>query len=174
MPSVGHLAVGLAGGRLARTSGWIRQIAWLLLVVGASYTPDLDVLAFRLGVPYGAAFGHRGAAHSILVGVAIGLAVGLVGLRLGVHGGVAVVTAVLVATSHGILDAFTDGGKGIALWWPFSNDRVFASWRPIPVSPIGLRAFSPRGVGIMAREAVLFLPLFVLAALPFRFTKRGR
>src|SRR5512138_1259918 len=167
MPSIGHLAIGLAGRRIARPEGRLRQVAWLVLLVGISFAPDIDVLAFRLGIPYGAPFGHRGAAHSIVVGVALGLAAGAVGARLGMRASASVAAAVLVAVSHGVLDAFTDGGRGIALWWPFSAERVFASWRPIPVSPIGIRAFSPRGLVVMAREAVLFLPLFIVGLWPF-------
>ncbi len=173
MPSIGHLAGGLAGGRVTRPRGWLRQVAWLALLIAISFAPDVDVLAFRLGIPYGALFGHRGAAHSIVVGVALGLAVGALGVRLGIRPSASVAVAVLVAVSHGVLDALTDGGRGIALWWPFSGDRVFASWRPIPVSPIGLRAFSPRGVAVMAREAVLFLPLFIVGLWPFGGSRRG-
>jgi inner membrane protein len=173
MPSIGHLAVGLAGGRVTGPEGRLKHVAWLVLLIGTSFAPDLDVLAFRLGIPYGAPFGHRGAAHSIAMGVALGLAVGAVGIRLGVRPGMSLTAAILVAVSHGVLDAFTDGGKGIALLWPFSAERVFASWRPIPVSPIGLRALSPRGVAVMMREAVLFLPLFIVGLWPFRLRRRG-
>jgi inner membrane protein len=174
MPSIGHLGVGLAGGRVARAPGRARQIVWLLLLVAAAYAPDVDVLAFRFGIPYGAPSGHRGAAHSLAVGVTVGLVIGALGWRLGVRPAVAICTAVLVAASHGILDTFTDGGRGIALWWPFSSERVFASWRPIPVSPLGLRIFSPRGLAVMAKEAVLFLPLFVVAFWPCGLKKRVR
>ncbi len=173
MPSIGHLAVGLAGGRITRPVGRLRQVAWVVLLIGVSFAPDLDVLAFRLGIPYGAPFGHRGAAHSIVVGVALGLAVGAVGVRLGVRPSASVVAGLVVAVSHGVLDAFTDGGRGTAVWWPFSTERVFASWRPIPVSPIGLRAFSPRGVAVMTREAVLFLPLLIVGLWPFGRSRRG-
>ncbi len=43
-----------------------------------------------------------------------------------------------VATiSHGILDALTDGGLGVAFFAPFVNTRYFFPWTPIKVSPIG-------------------------------------
>ena len=32
-----------------------------------SLAPDLDVVAFRLGIPYSAPWGHSGAAHSIFI-----------------------------------------------------------------------------------------------------------
>jgi len=40
--------------------------------------------------------------------------------------------------SHGVLDAMTDGGKGIGFFIPFDNHRYFLPFRPIHVSPIGL------------------------------------
>jgi hypothetical protein len=36
-----------------------------------SLAPDLDVIAFRFGIPYAAPFGHRGAAHSISVALVL-------------------------------------------------------------------------------------------------------
>jgi inner membrane protein len=44
----------------------------------------------------------------------------------------------LCTASHGILDAFTDGGLGIALLAPFDTTRYFWPVRPIAVAPIGL------------------------------------
>jgi inner membrane protein len=41
----------------------------------------------------------------------------------------------LLTASHGILDAFTNGGLVIALFSPFSNERYFFPWTPIEVSP---------------------------------------
>src|SRR5882762_5840577 len=61
------LAVGLGLGR--------DIIAPRLLVAGvaASVLPDLDVLAFRLGVPYGSALGHRGLTNSLVFAVLVAL-----------------------------------------------------------------------------------------------------
>ena len=39
----------------------------MLAFSALSLAPDLDVIAFRFGIPYSAPFGHRGAAQSILV-----------------------------------------------------------------------------------------------------------
>jgi inner membrane protein len=79
----------------------------------------------------------------------------------------------LVMASHGALDAFTDGGKGLALLWPLSDERFFAPWRPIPVAPLGLGMLSWRGASVALREIVLFLPLFVLAFWPRRAPGRA-
>lgn len=37
-----------------------------------SVVPDLDVLAFRLGIPYADSFGHRGASHSLAFALLMG------------------------------------------------------------------------------------------------------
>jgi membrane-bound metal-dependent hydrolase YbcI (DUF457 family) len=44
------------------------------LGVFASILPDIDVLGFQLGIPYGDPLGHRGASHSLLAAALIGLA----------------------------------------------------------------------------------------------------
>jgi inner membrane protein len=73
---------------------------------------------------------------------------------------------VLAATaSHGLLDAFTDGGLGPALLAPFANGRIFFPWRPIRVAPLGLgRFFSAEGLRVLRSEAVwVLLPSIALA-----------
>jgi hypothetical protein len=77
-------------------------------------------------------------------------------LRLGAY-------VACVVGSHGLLDAMTDGGKGIALLWPFTTQRFFFAWRPIPVAPIGVGFLSMRGLRVAAVEAVEFSPLFAYA-----------
>jgi inner membrane protein len=95
--------------------------------------PDIDVVAFRLGIPYGSTFGHRGFTHSILF-AALAAAIATVSLRTDRR---TFALFFICAVSHGILDAMTDGGRGIAFFSPFSNHRYFLPWRPIRVSPIG-------------------------------------
>ena len=71
----------------------------------------------------------------------------------------------MVTASHGILDALTDGGLGIALLAPFDYDRYFFPWTPIVVSPIGIAGmFSKWGLEVMRSELVwIWLPcLFVV------------
>jgi len=71
----------------------------------------------------------------------------------------------LATASHGLLDAMTDGGLGVAFFAPFENRRYFLPWRPIQVSPIGIgRFFSERGVAIFQSELLwIWLPAAVLA-----------
>ena len=71
----------------------------------------------------------------------------------------------LISASHGILDAFTSGGLGIALLSPFDHTRYFFPWTPIEVSPIGIRAFfSNWGLAVMKSEFVwVWLPSLFIA-----------
>lgn len=182
MASLGHVAVGMAAGRLygvvfARPPSRVDTAFRMFALAAASLLPDADVVAFHLGIPYAAPFGHRGATHSLVAALAFGLLAGLVaawqapgGLgepapaRRGFR--VFVVTALVVAT-HGPLDALTDGGEGVALLWPFSTERIFFPWRPIPVAPIGARFFSRHGWPAARVELLAFLPAWLVALWPF-------
>src|SRR5262245_15182357 len=102
-----------------------------------SLVPDADAYGFAMGVPYGAPWGHRGATHSLMFAAGMAVLVGLVAKAAKVPAARAMVIAAVVVASHGLLDALTDGGLGCALLWPFTNERFFAPWRPLPVAPIG-------------------------------------
>ena len=133
MASIGHVAVGLTAARQGRASRWPALLFWSAL----SLFPDIDVVGFLRGVPYGAPWGHRGATHSLAFALAGGILVGLGARWLKWPVLRTMVVATLVLASHGLLDTLTDGGLGAALLWPFSLTRFFAPWRPIPVAPIG-------------------------------------
>jgi inner membrane protein len=164
MPSVGHIAVGLAARRVARTG--FAPGAWTALLVGLSLLPDADVVAFALGIPYAAPFGHRGASHSLVFAALVGGACAAVAAAHGRPRMAVGLVATLVVASHGLLDTMTDGGLGVALLWPFSNERFFAPWRPIPVAPIGARLFSARGLDVILTELALFLPVLAVGLWP--------
>jgi len=69
-----------------------------------------------------------------------------------------------VTASHGLLDALTNGGRGIAFFAPFSDHRYFFPWRPIQVSPIGVGFFSARGLRVLASEAGwIWVPSAIIA-----------
>lgn len=70
----------------------------------------------------------------------------------------------LLSASHGILDAFTNGGLGIALLSPFDSTRYFFPWTPIAVSPIGVKAFfSKWGLAVIKSELLwIWLPSFLM------------
>jgi inner membrane protein len=168
VPSIGHIAVGLAAAR-ARGGRWRvgRAVAYGLL----SLLPDVDVFGFRFGIPYGSPMGHRGATHSLVAAAIVGLGAGVcAALRdsRGPRGAFEFVWIFAIVASHGLLDTLTDGGRGVALLWPLSYRRYFAPWRPIPVAPIGLGMLSTRGLHVAALEALIFLPLWIYAFFPTR------
>jgi inner membrane protein len=131
-----------------------------------SLLPDVDVVAFALRIPYGAPWGHRGALHSLAIALAMGIAAILASSAFGVSPARAArigACVTLVVGSHGLLDAMTDGGKGVALLWPLTTKRFFFSWRPIPVAPIGAGFFSMRGLRVAMVELIEFSPVFAYA-----------
>ncbi|MBI1949644.1 MAG: metal-dependent hydrolase [Deltaproteobacteria bacterium] len=172
MASIGHVLFGLAVARAHDNHAQLHTgpRAPRVRVVGAvafavlALLPDLDVVAFALGIPYGADFGHRGAAHSLLAGVVLGAAAALVLA----HGSRApllptAVAAIVAVVSHGLFDALTDGGLGIALLWPWSTERLFSPVQPIPVAPIGRAFLSARGLTVATTELLWFLPFALFA-----------
>ena len=61
----------------------------------------------------------------------------------------------VITASHGVLDALTNGGLGVAFFSPFDTRRYFFPWTPIQVSPIGASGFfSPRGINVLWSEIV--------------------
>lgn len=129
---------------------------WFLAIF-LSILPDFDVIGFKFGIAYAHPLGHRGFTHSISFALALGLCLaiwqrhyGSLGPRLYIWFLFAVVTV-----SHGLLDGLTSGGKGMAFFWPFDNERYFLPWRVIRVSPIGIREFfSEWGLRVIKSEAV--------------------
>jgi inner membrane protein len=132
MPTIlSHPAAPLA---LRRVFGALPLRVVIAGVIG-SIAPDLDVIGFAAGVPYGSMIGHRGVTHSIafaLLFAAIAMWIAPRGAR-----GRAFAFLFLATLSHPLFDALTDGGRGVAFFAPFTNRRFFFPWRPIRVSPIG-------------------------------------
>jgi len=167
MPSVfthAVAAVALGAALLPRGTG---PRPWFLGMVCA-VLPDIDVVSFAFGVPYSAMFGHRGLSHSILFALLLSTLVTALAFRAGQWTGERPriwVFFFAATTSHGILDAFTNGGLGIAFFAPFSATRYFFPVTPIEVSPIVHGFFSERGVRVLASEMVwVWAPALVLVA----------
>ena len=163
MASLLHIAVGLAAGRLYMGRPALLAAAGFSAL---SMLPDADVIAFALDIPYSDPFGHRGASHSIAFAAGMGMLIGLLSRRLRLGLLVAAVVA-----SHPLLDSLTDGGLGVALLWPWDDARLFAPWRPIPVSPIGASFLSARGLSVVLAELLPSLPLLVYGFWPARSQK---
>ena len=170
MASCGHIAIGMAAGRLHTPRGApLRTLAPAM----AGYAllaslPDADIAGYFLGVPYTSDFGHRGAFHSLSFGVlSAGAFAGLARLLLRQPLRRTLPLALVASLSHPLLDTMTDGGHGIALLWPLSEARVFAPIRPIPVAPLSPLAWmSSWGAKVVAGELVLFGPVLLFALWP--------
>jgi inner membrane protein len=152
MPTIlSHPAVPLALG-LALGTGIISR---RLLAAGvlASILPDLDVLAFRIGIPYAHDFGHRGASHSLAFAALLGLLALAMAAPLRTSRSAAFWFVFVAAASHGLLDMLTNGGLGVALAWPVTDVRYFFPARVIEVSPLNLhRFFSSAGAAVFLSE----------------------
>ena len=79
----------------------------------------------------------------------------------------------LVTASHGVLDALTNGGLGVAFFAPFSGARYFFPFRPVEVSPIGLSSFfSEWGLAVIESELLwVWLPASLLVAFVLIFRR---
>lgn len=174
MASIGHIAVGMAAARLqspraaSRALLAISMVAWSLL----SLLPDVDVVGFRFGVRYTDAWGHRGASHSFAFSLALAAIVAAAASLLRLRPIRTGLFAFAVVASHAVLDTMTDGGLGCALWWPWSAERHFAPWTPIPVAPIGRRFFTGAGLAVAVYEMILFAPVLLYAVWPRRGSPR--
>lgn len=166
MASIGHIAVGMAAARMYPQSkgSWPAWIGGMAFWSALSLSPDADVIGFKLGIPYHAVWGHRGATHSFAFCLALAVVVALIAVAFRLPALRTFTVAAVVLVSHPLLDVMTDGGLGCALYWPFENARHFAPWNPIPVAPIGKAFFSARGLRVAMAELVMFSP-FVLYAL---------
>jgi len=163
MPTIfSHPAVPLA---LAVAIG-TPHIRPRLLIAGtvASIVPDLDVLAFRLGIGYAHEFGHRGMSHSLLFALFLGLIACAAARWLQASRSAALFFVSAAAASHGLLDMLTNGGLGVALLWPYSDERFFFPQTPIEASPLSLRrVFGSAGLAVLGSELLwVWLPCATL------------
>jgi inner membrane protein len=150
----------------AALAPWLRAYPCThLLLLGAACTmlPDIDVIGHHLGVPYASMWGHRGFTHSLPFAAMLGLIVTLASKPRSLA---RFAFFFACTASHGVLDAMTDGGLGIAFLAPFDAHRWFLPWRPIDVSPLSVtRFFDGRGIAILLDEAIwIMLPALAVGA----------
>ena len=127
-----------------------------LLIAAAlcSVIPDLDVVGFEFGINYDDMLGHRGFTHSIFFAALLAALITFAFFQNDPGNSVIIFLFLFLSTlSHPVLDALTNGGLGVGLFAPFSNERYFFPSRPIEVAPIGIGAFfSDRGREVMLSE----------------------
>lgn len=166
MPTIiTHPAAAL--GLLPWFRGQLGRPAVLITGMALTVAPDLDVIGFALGIPYGDLLGHRGLSHSLPFALAFGAAAAWPLARLWrVDFRLLWLYFFLCLASHGLLDALTGGGLGIAFFAPFTNERYFLDFRPIRVSDIGVGDFrTGRWMTVLLSELRwVWLPALGLAA----------
>jgi len=170
---ISHVAIPIT----ARLAGGKATVPTSLLICGmlASILPDFDVISFKLGIAYHSPFGHRGFTHSIAFALFIGI-LGTCFYRAFNCSKIIVFSVLFLSTlSHALLDALTNGGLGVAFFWPLDNTRYFFPHTPIQVSPIGVKNFiSERGLNVLISEAkYIWAPcLGISFLLRFMFSKK--
>jgi inner membrane protein len=168
--AITHFIVGAAIALPAMESRALRPVLspalpkWAIPVSAGLWAaaPDLDTwLMLGFGIPRGSLFSHRGFFHSPFFLILFAGAMAAVVARK--HGRRTVAWLALMwaisAVTHPLLDMLTNGGSGVMLLFPFSQDRLFFPWRPIHVSPLSIARFFDRAGEILWSE----LP-FCLAA----------
>lgn len=171
------LTHAIAAGALAQAGReeWLKSGKFWVAAVVCSMLPDADVIGMRMGVPYGALCGHRGLTHSLLFAAIVAvIAAGAIGEKA-VERWKAGVLLFCITASHGVLDALTNGGLGIAFFSPFDVQRYFFPWRPVEVAPIGLRAFlTVRGARVIWSEMVWLWGPLLAAGTALRWRRKPK
>jgi len=170
LPSVvSHTALAVAAG-VAFAPKEVPNHFWTFSII-CSVLPDADIMGFSFGIPYHHFFGHRGFFHSPFFALLLSLFVVGVFFRgteiFSRQWFFYLIFFFLLSASHGILDAFTNGGLGIALLTPFDSTRYFFPWTPIVVSPIGIQGFFGKWGWMVIKSELLWvwLPCFLMVAL---------
>ncbi len=165
MPSaLTHAFLGIAGAKTFLPGE--KRPLFVPLCILCSVLPDVDVLAFSWEIPYSAILGHRGFTHSFFFAFLLAGGFSYISFPQERHFSkrwwVGVAFFFFLTSTHGILDAMTDGGQGVAFLWPFDPTRYFLPWRPLRVSPLGLEGFlTPWGREVLRSEILwVWLPAF--------------
>ena len=166
-----HIAVPIA----LMIAGKKSSISWRLVLLGVilSVAPDFDVIAFKFGIPYESQWGHRGFTHSIVFSLTIALLCSAFSRKLLAKPKTVFLFSFFSMISHALLDGLTNGGLGVALFWPFDHGRYFLPWKVIEVSPISIsRFFTERGLTVIQSELLyIWLPCILLVLIVRRVLK---
>ena len=170
MPTlITHTFIAVSGGKIL-VRDKLPIFFWISLII-CSVIPDADVIGFRFGIPYGAFFGHRGFFHSLFFAGIMAIIFTFIFIRFYKSDFLkwwqCLMVCFLIGASHGLLDALTNGGLGIALFSPFDNHRYFFPWTPIKVSPIGVTSFFRYGGMTVIINEILWVWLPIINIILF-------
>ena len=128
-----HALVAVVAGKVATARK--QSFGFWLLGVFCAVIPDADVIAFKFGIPYESMWGHRGITHSLLFALLLALLLTWLFFKqrkpFSRKWWLTTIYFFVCTVSHGVLDAMTTGGKGIAFFAPFDNGRYWLPWREI-------------------------------------------
>lgn len=168
MPTIfAHGAIGFTAAKVISDHPANRRLISAAAIL--AILPDVDGLFFGL-IPYRHPLGHRGFTHSLLFATLAGAVTAFIFVHKQWNGGhtfakLAVFFSLVIA-SHGVFDAMTTGGLGVAFFSPFDNTRHFFPFRPIPVSPMSAEALlTKRGMRVLSAEFGFFWTFAAAAAL---------
>jgi membrane-bound metal-dependent hydrolase YbcI (DUF457 family) len=129
--SIAHASVAILASPIVPPE-W-RSASVIGLTAIAAAAPDIDAIGRPFGHGDLALFGgHRAVTHSIFTAVLLGVVALLVVPSHASHADrlrIAVFVAAVVA-AHGVLDAFTIYGEGVAFFAPLSMHRWKSAWQP--------------------------------------------
>jgi inner membrane protein len=176
MPSIfAHAVAGAAVGS-AFAPPYVARRVWIAAAVCAAL-PDIDALGRPLGnLRYEAAFGgHRGFTHSVAFAVLLAVLITWGFFRESRWNRVRPrlwATFFMATVSHGVLDALSTIGNGVAFWAPFSWTHYAFVWQPLGEIGPGPRG-PERLLAIVGNELLwVGLPALIVVAIA-RFIRRS-
>ena len=176
MPTIfTHAIAGAAIAQVLAPCSRRRELTWI--AAACAMLPDVDAIGFRFGIHYGDLLGHRGFTHSFLFAgmVALAAIASLWNKARPIELVQAFACIFLATTSHGMLDACTNGGLGVAFLAPFDETRYFFPARPIQVSPLSVEAFlTQRGASVLASEVAWVWCPSIIAGIAGRLVRCRR
>jgi inner membrane protein len=169
MPSiVAHAVAGAALGSALSPPHASRRV-WIAAAMCAAL-PDIDALGRPFGnLGYESFFGgHRGITHSLAFAIILGAVVGWIFFREPQwrHARLRLWLALTLATaSHGVLDALSTIGNGVAFWAPFTWTHYEFLWRPL--GEIGRGPRGPERIFAILGNELLWvgLPALIVVAI---------
>jgi inner membrane protein len=174
--AIGNIALAIAVPNSSERASIGSRKFWLLAAFCA-VIPDADAIGYWMGVPYDSLWGHRGITHSVFFAVLLAAAVMYLFYRtekpFSRSWWILYLIFFVATVSHGILDAFTTGGLGVAFFAPFWDERYFFPWKVIKVSPISVtRFFSEKGLRVLKSEFVwVWIPSFIVILISYFINK---
>lgn len=171
----GHALAAYTIGKVSNLK--LHPVKLSLLLIFCAVIPDADVIMFNFGYSYEHPLGHRGFTHSILFAFLLAFIIRVIfyrNVKYFSKTGIILFIAFLLSTlSHSLLDACTNGGRGVGFFIPFENTRYFFPWRPILVSPLGAgNFFSEWGWRVIQNEFFYIgIPAVSILTLNYLFRK---